>query len=46
MPRAEQMMGTQSTKLMCSMEPLSEECEKVAASTKTKKPSENWSWSQ
>lgn len=36
------MSGIQSTKLMCSTEPLRGECEKVAASMKTKKPSENY----
>jgi hypothetical protein len=42
MPRAEQMKGIQSTKLMCTVEPLRGDLEKTLASMKKKKPSENY----
>jgi len=42
MPSAEQTPGIQSTKLMCTSEPLSADLENVAASMKKKKPRENW----
>jgi hypothetical protein len=42
MPNEEQMRGIQSTKLMCTVEPLSAEWEKTAASRKMKKPSANY----
>lgn len=41
-PRKEQIRGSQSTKVMRIVEPLRAECEKIAASRKTKKPRENW----
>ena len=43
MPRTEQIKGIQSTKLMCTTEPLRSEWEKTEASMKKKKPRENYS---
>jgi hypothetical protein len=41
-PREEQIPGIQSTNLTCTVEPLRELWDQAAASTKKKKPRENW----